>query len=146
MKYSQVKAIRNFCDSLDSSPDYREVLQNILNGSEDFEVDSVRFINSDSIDQIQQDELSNDLYCLGCFNDWFIADVTGIDTDVIEAMQKAEAYEAVGKLIISLGKLAELQEAYASADGYGHHFNYYDGAEEEFRINGETFHVFDNRN
>jgi len=145
MKYSQVKAIKAFCEQLHSSPDYREVLQNILDGEVDFEVDNVRFINSSEIDQIQQDELESDLYCLGCFNDWFISDVTGIDADVIKAMQKAEAFEAVGKLIISLGKLAEIQEGYARADGYGHHFNYHDGNEEELRINGETFYVFDNR-
>lgn len=149
MKLSQIKELKAFCESLDSSPDWKEVLRNILDENEDFEVDNVRFINSDSIDQIQQDEMESDLYCLGCFNSWFISDCIGIDGDVIEAMQKAEAYEAVGKLIISLGKLGELQEAYASADGYGNHFNHYDGNEEEFRISDPTiggdqmFHVFD---
>jgi len=151
MKLSQIKELKAFCESLTSSPNWKEVLQNILDENADFDVDNVRFINSDSIDKIQQEELKSDLYCLGCFNAWFIADCIGIDADVIEAMQKAEAYEAVGKLIISLGKLGELQEAYASADGYGHHFNRYDGKEEELRISDPTiggkqmFHVFDNR-
>ena len=145
MKYSELKTIKNFCESLTSAPDWREVVAEIGAGSADFEVDNVRFINSADIDRVQQEELSNDEYILGCFNAWFIADVPDIDQDVIEAMQKVEAYEAVGKLIISLGKLAELQAAYASADGYGHHFNHYDGNEEELSVNGETFHVFDNR-
>lgn len=145
MKYSELKNIRKFCENLTSTPDWREVTQAIVDGSSDFEVDGVRFINSDSIDEIQQSEISSDLYCLGCFNDWFIADILGIDVDVIEAMQKAEAFEAIGKLIISMGKLSELQEAYASADGYGHHFNHYDGNEEELRVDGRLFHVFDNR-
>jgi len=146
MKYSEIKNIRQFCETLTSTPDWREVTQAIVDGSSDFEVGGVRFINTDSIDEIQQSEISSDLYCLGCFNDWFIADITEIDVDVIRAMQKADAFEAIGKLIISLGKLEELQAAYASADGYGHHFNHYDFSEEELRVDGQMFHVFDNRN
>jgi hypothetical protein len=145
MKYSQIKQVKAFCESLHSEPDWREVTSNINQGLNDFEVDNVRFISSCSIDSIQQDELSSDLYCLGCFNACYIAEVTGIDQDAIEAMQKAEVFEAVGKLIISLDKLEELQYAYASADGYGHHFNSYDFGEEELRIDGKMYHVFDNR-
>lgn len=145
LKFSEIKSIREFCNNLFSEPDWKEVVSNITQSEDDFEVDNVRFIKSDCIDSIQEEELGNDDYILGCFNDWFIADVTGIDTDVIEAMQKVEAYEAIGKLIKSLGKLSELQQAYASADGYGHHFNSYDGNEEELRINDVTYHVFDNR-
>lgn len=143
MKYSQIKTLKNFCNSLFSEPDWKEVLQN--SGAEDFEVDNVRFIRADTIDEIQQDELSSDEYMLGCFNAWFIADVLEIDQAVIEAMQKAEAFEAIGKLIISMGKLGELQEAYARADGYGHHFNSYDGNMEEIEIDGVDYYVFDNR-
>lgn len=142
MKYSQVKTIKNFCNTLFSTPDYREVIANA--GDDDFEVDNVRFIRADAIGQIMQDELSSDEYVLGCFNADFLADVLGIDQDVIEAMQKAEAYEAIGKLIKSLGKLEELQEAYASADGYGHHFNSYDFGEENVTIDGIDYYVFDN--
>ena len=141
MKYSQVKATKKFCNDLFSTPDYREVIEN--SGRDDFTVDNVRFIRADAIDQIQQDELSCDEYVLGCFNAWFIADVLEIDQDVIEAMQKAGAFEALGKLVISMGKLEELQEAYARADGYGHHFNGYDFGEEEITIDGVDYHVFD---
>lgn len=144
MNYSDCKTIKAFCFDLFSTPDWREVVRNVSDGESDFEVDGVRFINSDDIDQVQQDELSSDEYMLGCFNAWFIADVTGVDQDAIEAMQKAEAFEGIGKLVISMGKLEELQEAYARADGYGHHFNRYDGNEEELRVAGQLFHVFDN--
>jgi hypothetical protein len=143
MKYSQVKQIKTFCNDLFSTPDYREVIEHI--GEDDFTVDNVRFILSTAIDDIQQDELSNDEYILGCFNAWFIADVLDIDLDVIEAMQKAEAFEAIGKLIIRMGKLPELQESYARADGYGHHFNGYDFEQEEITVDGLTYFVFDNR-
>lgn len=143
--FSKIKEIKTFCESLPSEPAWREVVENFVNEETDFTVDNVRFISSDCIDEIQQEELSNDEYILGCFNAWFVADCIGIDQEVIEAMQKVEAYEAIGKLIISLGKLPELQETYASADGYGHHFNSYDGNEEEITVNGVYFRVFDNR-
>lgn len=144
MKYSEIKNIKAFCADLFSSPDWREVVQCALDGEPDFEVDNVRFISDDEIDNIQEEELGNDDYILGCFNAWFIADITGIDQDVIEAMQKTKAFEAIGKLIKSMGKLADLQQAYASADGYGHHFNGYNSDEEEITIDGTLYHVFDN--
>ena len=144
MKYSELKKIKFFCDDLHYDPDWREVLESALSGDDSFEVDNVRFIAEDSIDAIQCDELESDLYTLGCFNAWFLADVTGLDSEVIEAMKSAEAFEALGNLVISMGKLSDLQQAYASADGYGHHFNRYDGGEEEIMINGRLFLVFDN--
>lgn len=145
MKYSELKNIRKFCENLTSTPDWRETVDHIVDGDSDFEVGNVRFIADSKIDEIQAAELSSDMYCLGCFNDWFIADILGIDVDVIQAMQKAEAFEAIGKLIMSLGKLEELQESYVSADGYGHHFNHYDGNDEEITVDGRLFHAFDNR-
>ncbi len=145
MKYSEIKALKSFCENLASEPDWKEVLTEIIAGFDDFEIDNVRFIKADCIDKIQQDEMKSDLYCLGCFNSWFISDCIDIDRDVIEAMQKAEAYEAIGKLIISLGKLEEMQEEYARLDGYGHHFNRYDGNEETITVNNVEYYVFDNR-
>ena len=99
-----------------------------------------RFIREDAIDGIMQDELASDEYILGCFNDWFLADALDMDIDVIQAMQKAEAYEALGKLVISTGKLQELQEKYVQADGYGHHFAHYDGFEES--LSTQPYYAF----
>lgn len=99
-----------------------------------------RFIREDAIDAIMQDELSADEYILGCFNDWFLADVLDMDIDVIQAMQKADAYEALGKLVISTGKLQELQKKYVQADGYGHHFAHYDGF--EGNLNTQPYFAF----
>lgn len=109
--------------------------------SSDFELDGYRFISKDVIDNIMQDELACDEYVLGCFNTSFLAEITGIDSEVFDAMQKSGSYEAIGKLIISGDYLAELQADYAGADGYGHHFAHYDGEEHEhanfyvFRVN-----------
>lgn len=145
LKYSQIKALRNFCESLDSSPDWKDVLQNMLDAEDDFEVNNVRFISEDSIDEILADELESDKYCLGCFATWALSDATGISSEVFEAMQKAEAYEAIGKLVIDLDKVSDLAQILVKYDGYGYHFNHYDGGEEEIIFNGVNYYVFDNR-
>lgn len=96
-----------------------------------YESHEYRVIKTDDIPEIMADELSSNEYILGCFNAWFLAGILDISQDVIEAMQQSEAFEAVGKLIIDLGKLGELVEGYISADGAGHHFSCYDFSEEE---------------
>lgn len=113
-----------------------EVIQEMNDANEDFEVNDYRFIHTDEIDQIQQDELTGDLYILGCFTDWFIAETTNIDLAVIQALQKAEASEELGKLMEP--HIEEIQSKYASMDGYGHHFNHYDGNEIELG----DYHIF----
>jgi hypothetical protein len=95
----------------------------------DFELAGARIIHKDFIDKIQQEELLSDLYCLGCFNANFLVDYLPLDADEIEHLQKAEAYTAIGK--IAAKYIAEIQEGYAAADGYGHHFNHYDFSEIE---------------
>lgn len=144
MNYSEIKKLKSFCDGLFSKPDYQEVIENIIDDNDDFEVSNVRFIKAHCIDSIQQDELASDTYILGCFNDYFLADILNIDCDVIESMQKAEAYDAIGKLIISIGALESLQHEYARLDGYGHHFNRYDGNEDTLTVNNTEYYVFDN--
>jgi hypothetical protein len=107
----------------------------------DMSFGDVRLILKSEIDAIQCEELESDLYTLGCFNAWFIADVLDLDTETIESMQQAEAYEGIGKLIMNCNKIDELQEEYVRHDGYGHHFSSYDGEEHEageyyiFRVN-----------
>lgn len=145
MKYTEVKNIKNFCDGLLSSPCYREVVSNISQDADDFEVGSVRFIKDSEILSIMAEELSSDLYVLGCFSAWFIAEQTGLPIELIEAGQNEEAYEALGEAITNSVDMEAFAEAYARADGYGHHFNHYDGNEEELFIGNVIYHVFDNR-
>ena len=127
--YKQIKELATFCKNLDINP--RDAYENIITDTADFEVDNYRFICADDIDKIQQDELSSDEYMLGCFQAWFLADILDAPVQAIEAMQKAEAFEAIGTWIIEADKIEELQESFASTDGYGHHFNHYDFGEEE---------------
>ncbi len=144
MKYSQIKTLTANLKDLVSEPCYREVIEESKD-SDDFEVNNVRFIAGAKIDEIQQQELESDLYILGCFNASFLSTILDVDADVIEAMQQAESFEAIGKWIVQTGKLEELQQDYASLDGYGHHFNSYDFGEVEMIINDRHFHVFDNQ-
>jgi|DEB0MinimDraft_3_1074331.scaffolds.fasta_scaffold00790_3 hypothetical protein len=142
IKFSELKALRDIVGD-----EWREITEVIrpVNGAmyNDSGWDGdYRVIAASAIDEIMQDELSDDEYILGCFNDWFLASVLDIDVEVIEAMQKAEAFEAIGKLVISMDKLQELQAEYAGADGYGHHFSHYDGSEEEITLGGENYYVF----
>lgn len=144
MNYSELKNLKSFCQSLHSEPNWREVLEQALSGNDDFEVDNVRFIADESIDQIQADEMEADTYILGCFNAYAIAEATDWPVALIEAAQKVEAYSEIGDAM-SREHIEKLQQIYSSADGYGHHFNRYNGNEEEVEIDGKLFHVFDNR-
>lgn len=65
MKYSELKELKAFCESLTSEPYWREVVERV--GEDDFEVGGVRFIADSAIDQIQQDELEGDLYRVNGF-------------------------------------------------------------------------------
>ena len=144
IKFSQIKDLKSFCDNLFSTPDYRGVLACIINGEEDFEVDNVRFISSEIIDETLADELESDTYDLGCFCAQAIAHATGWPIVLIEAAQKGEAFEAIGDAMTRY-QIEKLADYYSSVDGYGHRFNRYDGGEEELLFNGIHFHVFDNR-
>jgi len=135
-EFKTIRELKKFCDDL--GVDTREAYDNMIENESDFEVDNYRFIHSDDIDKIQQNELSGDAYMLGCFSAWFLADILNAPVGAIEAMQKAEAYEAIGLWILESDKIEELQEGHASQDGYGHHFSHYDGQENEF----EEYYVF----
>ncbi len=142
MKLSQIRTLKTFCNDLFSQPCFKEVINSVENNEDDFEVNNVRFISADSIDKIQQDELQSDLYCLGCFNASFLASVTGWPMALIEAAQKGEAFEELGEGLVDY--IEEIQESYASVDGYGHHFNSYDFSEDTIEIDGTEYFVFDN--
>lgn len=136
---------RELRDEFDT--DWRAVAREFLEGSDDFAVDmyggEFRFISESIIDDVQQDELAGDEYSLGCFVAWLLADVLEIDVELVEALQSAEKYEALGRSVINKpSALADLQDAYKSADGYGHHFATYDGHEHSTYIGDRHFYFF----
>jgi hypothetical protein len=140
MKYSsEVKAIARAIIEHEGTTERASVSQLLFDIESDFcndfevcyESREYRIINNDDIQSTMEDELSSDEYILGCFNSWFLSEITGIDSEVFDAMKQSEAFEAIGKLIISGGYLEELAEGYISADGAGHHFSHYDFSEDD---------------
>ena len=99
-----------------------------------------RMVAHDSAAEILAEQFKCDLYCLGCFSAWFIADHLGIDTTAVEAMQAIDGFEALGQLIASSDLVGFAQKA-VDADGIGHFFNLYDGSETEVYIDGKWFSV-----
>ena len=145
MRYSTIKQIRACCDDQVSAPAWRDVVEKILNGEQDFEEGGVRFIHDDVILSVLADELASDEYVLGSFNAWCIAEATGWPVVLIRAAKKKGAYAEIGSAM-DADHVRKLAEIYSRADGYGHHFNAYDGNEDELNVDGfGLFHVFDNR-
>ena len=138
MKLSQLRDVKNLSNELDI--DFRELTEQITEENNDFEIDNYRFIKVSEIDAIQQDELKSDLYILGCFNADFIEDNTNLSLKVIQALQKAEAFEELGELIVD--DIETLQSEYSRLDGYGHHFGRYDGNEYEITLNDVEYYYF----
>ena len=138
MKLSQLRDVKNLSNELDI--DFRELTEQIINEVNDFEMEDYRFIKVSEIDTIQQDELKSDLYVLGCFSDWFIADNTDLSLKVVQALQKAEAFEELGELIVD--DIETIQSEYVRMDGYGQHFGRYDGNEHETVLNNVEYYYF----
>jgi len=132
MKYNTIKELYTLMD--DDRSDVENIIDNI--GNDDFESGNYRFIKESKTLDVAIEQYENDEYMLGCFNSWFISDILDIDEDVIKAMQDTEAYEAIGKLIISLGKVENMIEEYINTDGYGSVFGSYDGDYEEIKLDG----------
>lgn len=144
--FSQIKTIKSFCENeLFSAPCYREVLEEILDGSNDFEIDNVRFIKESEIVSILAEELGSDESILGYFNADFLSRHVNAPEELIKCAQQGEQFEMLGEWVGKTADMEALAEDYASCDGYGHHFNSYDGSEEELIIGDLTYLVFDNR-
>lgn len=139
-----LETANNACDC--TNDDYtftelKELMQEIidkLDEDDDFYIKSlacgeVRIIKSESIITTMSEDIFEGCdYTLGCFNADFIASNTDLNFELVEACQKAEAFEAIGEAMNSTMTEEEKEsfcEAYAQADGYGHHFSSYDGKE-----------------
>ena len=127
MDYIKIEnTLANMLD-IDCEIDRDTILSHMDHNDVDFTVANYRFIRQDAIDEIQREELSSDLYILGCFNADFLAGITDIDVDAIKAIQDAGAFEALGKILLPY--IDDIQRQYSRLDGYGHHFAHYDGEE-----------------
>ena len=138
----QIMAIYNLSE--DCGIDFEETLENIIEEKNDFTVDDYRFIHRTAIDRIMDEELESDEYLLGSFMPGFLADILNMSQELIEIIQKAEAFEALGRYIISQDLVSEIREAYVDIDGYGHHFTSYDSETMEDILKETGYYVFRN--
>ena len=138
MKLSQLRDAKNLSNELDI--DFKELVEQLIDEVDDFEMEDYRFIKVSEIDTIQRDELKDDLYILGCFNADFIANNTDLSLKVVQALQKAEAFGELGELIVD--DIETIQSEYVRMDGYGHYFGRYDGDEHETVLNNVEYYYF----
>ena len=120
-------------------------LMTALNNQADTTIDNTLIIRAYAIDRIMADELFSDNYTLGFFKAAFIVNNSPVPLAVVTACRKHGAFEALGeimnKMMDARAKIA-FARAYAKVDGYGHHFNLWDGSCEELCYNGQHFYVF----
>ena len=139
MKYSEAKEIITVANNY--SIDKAELIENIENDVDDFEVDNYRFIKESEILKVAVSQYKGDNYILGCFSADFIIDNTNLSYNVVKALQKAEAFEELGELISDEG-INDFIEEYASFDGWGHVLGSYDHNYDEVKILGEDYIIF----
>ena len=118
--------------------DFMELVEYLTSDIEDFNFDGYRFIHDSSIDEILVDELSNDPYMLGCWNNFVYSQVLDCPPEVATALQAGEQYEALGQWCMDQNVVEDMAEILVSHNGYGHHFNVYDGSDNEIG----HYHVF----
>ena len=102
--------------------------------------DDWRIVAHDEAAKILAEQFKGELYSLGCFSPWFIADHLNIATDTVEKMQACDGFEALGELIAA-NKLVEFAQKAIDTDGLGNFFNSYDGEETEVCIDGKWFSI-----
>lgn len=140
LKFSEVKEIKNFCDEY-SIEDWREVVNKIVEGDKDFEIDEVRFICDSVIRDVFIDQLKSDESVLGYVAGWAVEEVTNWPAELIQKVQETNS-EIVGKAIVKHDFVGGIADVIISNDGYGHAFNYHDSSEEELFFRNIYYHVF----
>lgn len=114
-----------------NTDDLLEVTERMNDGEADITVEGVRIIHQDEIDTVMAAEIGGDNYAMGCFNSWFLSDLLELPLEVIEALQLGGSHEVIGQMIVDKDLIDELVSEYVQYDGYGHHFNGYNGSELE---------------
>lgn len=108
-----------------------DVVTEVYNQSDDFEIEGYRFIRQECIDDIQLEEMESDAYALGCYDASFISDCSDLSYCIVKALQSGEKFKELGQHLINNGHIEEMQSEYSRIDGYGHHFAHHDHATHE---------------
>lgn len=147
MTYSDIKTIYTLAAAIEA--DARELVAAVTEANESNESANTTdydylVVAENYIQTAVEDNISSDEYVLGCFNAWFIANVTGWPLFLVEAAQTDEGRAKLGEAIVSEGFVPAMAEAYISADGAGHSLSGYDGTEHELNLSLGCFSVFRN--
>ena len=125
LSYSEAKALVEMTD--------KESVQAFVDGLEYPDTNYQIFTEDDARERVY-DMYRGDDYMLGSFNPWFIADYVCLDTDTVETLQKSDAFEGIGRAIMSGGKFEEMMDNYIRLDGFGHALSSYDGNHEAYTL------------
>ncbi len=128
--FSDLKEIRALL--IDDADNLREFIENARSGLNSFTVDEYLFCRDEDVARnMIIEQLDSDAYHMGCCSPMALADVTGLDPDVFTILHDAEAFEAAGKIVIAMDKVADLADICIAWDGAGHMLSCYDGEEIE---------------
>lgn len=118
---------------------WEEIGKNIENNNIDFTVGGYRFISTNDIDAIMQEEMSSDHFTLGNLAPDIIANVLKISIDSVRSVQNAELFDVLGELLMS--HIEKVQDMHLYANDYGHFF----ATDEETRkiiVDDVVYHYF----
>lgn len=125
--------------------DLDEIVEHFKSDDNDFEVGRYRYIDSDVIDDILAKELSDEPGLLGSFEDWIISEALpgNVDTEIIAKLKVAGDW-VLGEFLNEIPEFTKnIADLYVKYDGYGHHFNLYDGSEEIIALpNKREYYIF----
>lgn len=136
----QIREIKAILDA--EGVDWKDFIRESAD-SDDFELDGFRFIRESAIDDIVVDQYEDDAYVLGCFTDWFIADNSSLSLEIVQALQSAEKFEALGQHLIDSGESKDMILEACRLDGYGHMMNSYDGDTREELLEPAGFYYWE---
>lgn len=134
MENNFIRNIRELRSINLNKEEIREFFENIDDENVDFTVGNSRVIKEDSVLDVLEEELANDLYLLGSFAPFFLEGVTGISRSIIDVAQNAGLQAQIGAYIVGEGLTNEVAKKYLEICGPGHYFNRYDGGYEEVAL------------
>ena len=135
----QIREIKRVLDA--EGVDWKDFIRESRE-SDDFEIDGFRFIRESAIDDIVVAQYEDDPYVLGCFTDWFIAENSDLSYDVVQALQSAEKFKAIGQHLIDSGYAEDMILEACRIDGYGHMMYSYDGSTNEDLLEPAGFYFW----
>ena len=135
----QIREIKAILDA--EGVDWKEFIRESRE-SDDFELDGYRFIRESAIDEIVVSQYEDDPYVLGCFTDWFISDHSSLSLEIVQALQSAEKFDAIGEHLIDSGESKDMILEACRFDGYGHMMDSYDGDTREELLTPAGFYFW----